>query len=159
MTPEELVILSLDYLDIDPVKVDRLGYALDFGDEGAPPGVRAYFGTDTVEGEPAFTFSQRKGRCYEMTALALVTNDFPDGTRLVHGTIHGPEDDMVRMGHSWLLLGSELVWEPARAMIHPRDDWYAFARATEEQVYDLYEARKQMVLTGHYGRWHKSEYR
>ena len=120
-----------------------------------PPGHRDLFGTGHVDG-PSATFDQRITRCYELAANALFAGA-PEGSELVHGSIHGYGAPR-RIGHAWLNLPDGTVWEPITAKVYDKDAWTAYARAREERVYTKDQAAKELIGSGHYGRWHDSEY-
>jgi GNAT superfamily N-acetyltransferase len=120
-----------------------------------PPGRHDLFGTGHVDG-PSTTFDERLTRCYELAASALFAGA-PEGSVLVHGSIHGYGAPR-RIGHAWLNLPDGTVWEPITAKVYDKDAWTAYARAREERVYTKDQAAKELIGSGHYGRWHESEY-
>lgn len=131
------------------------------GRPALPAGLSEYFGTAQVYGDPSHSFGQRAGRCYELSAYALTLGDSapPVGSRLVHGTIDGGPGTLGRIGHAWLLLPGGELWEPILARVFPGGEWLEWADALVERVYSVPQARSLMVSSGHYGRWHESEYR
>lgn len=127
--------------------------------DGHPLGVRHLLGTEAPGGEAAMTPEERSGRCFELSAYAVgFPGIAPVGTRLVHGSIHGPKEDHVRIGHAWLTLPENLVWEPYTSCIYDRDLWYEFSRAWEEVTMTLMQARMGMHTSGHFGPWHDTRY-
>lgn len=125
-----------------------------------------YMGTALHEDEVLDTFKRRLGQCYFLSALAIVDGDLYDGT-LVHGTIHGRGSyngqPHQRIGHGWVLLAPEpgesaKVWEPITGDVYDKTEWYGYARAREERLYDPTQIRIQLLTTGNFGRWHESEY-
>lgn len=108
-----------------------------------------YFGSETIEDEPAGTTAERAGRCYELTAYALLFGSAPLGTVLVHGTVQG---NGPRIGHAWLELPDGSVWEPMYHLIYL--NWTEYASAVEERRYTSTEARRLIMSSGHWGCWH-----
>jgi len=121
-----------------------------------PPGVKDLMGTAQVDG-PSSTFDERIGNCYELGAYALTLGTAPKGTKLVHGTMHGPQAER-RISHCWLRLPGGKLWEPITAKVYDEADWTDYADAKVERVYTKVEASKMLVRTGHYGKWHRSRY-
>lgn len=108
---------------------------------------------------PARTFQERLKRCYELAGYALLFGDVPEGTLLVHGTIHGPKEDQQRIGHAWLRLPDGTIWEPITGDIHASwITWRDFANAKVERTYTEGEARRLVLMDGTWGRWHDSRY-
>lgn len=129
--------------------------------DGSPPGIRDYCGTDLVGGEPANVFEDRLTRCNELTNYALLFGSAPDGTRLVHGSIHGRYEGNERIQHSWLIVRTDmgqLVWEPITHLWYDKEAWYEYARAWEEREYAKRQAEILTAQSGHYGPWHESRY-
>lgn len=122
-----------------------------------PANVIDYLGTENANDEPSLLFGQRRGRCYELAGYAIAFGNVPAGTLLVHGSWTGPVPKE-RIGHAWLLLPDGLVWEPIRARIYDRDEFYAWTKAWDEATYNQQVARRHLSASGHYGRWHKSRY-
>lgn len=122
-----------------------------------PPVVRTVlFGTDVVDGEPCVTREQRSGRCYELSALALL-GAAPRGSRIVHGSIYNESHSKNgRIDHAWLLLPGGRVWEPLFGDVYEPDDWKAWADPQIHAVYGWLNAVKRMNKTGHYGPWRKT---
>lgn len=129
-------------------------YASESGD--SPIGIKDLFGSENASNEAAVTFEQRLTRCYELAFSGLMMGA-PEGSFLVHGSMHGP-DAPQRIGHAWLLLPGGLIWEPITALVQDRDEWYAYARAREERTYSKLQAARASVTHGDYGRWHESRY-
>lgn len=141
-------------------------------DKLLPTYVRRYYGTDNIEGEalgwdvknedgvPA-----RIGRCYELAWVAManaaLNNDLIPGTALVHGSIHGPEEGQVRMGHGWLEMPGphgKIIWEPFTAGLYDAEQWTIAMRARHERSYTLRQALILAEKTNDTGRWHESRY-
>jgi hypothetical protein len=108
---------------------------------------KPFFGTEEVEGDPS-----RKGRCYELSCYALVFGTAPPNSILVHGSIHGPDDDMERIAHAWLELPNGKVWEPYTHSVYV--NWLTFAEPREERRYTRYQAIRMVRQTGTWGAWH-----
>jgi hypothetical protein len=117
-----------------------------------------YCGTSFANDEPSYQFSLRSGRCYELSAWAILKGDLDDGI-LVHGSMRCENGESARMGHGWVLInnGTE-VWEPILGACYAREDWYRWAQAEDEATYDAEQLRIMMLRHGHYGRWHESEW-
>lgn len=115
-----------------------------------------YFGTEDIDGERALTLSERGGRCFELSAYAIVFGTAPAGSVLVHGSIHGPEAGMQRIGHAWVELPDGTVWEPYYHEIYR--NWTEFADARWERKYTAKAARRQIARHGTWGAWHKTAY-
>lgn len=141
-------------------------------DELIPLHVRRYLGTDLIEGENlewGVKNSEgrpvRLGRCYELSWCALTNAALhellPSTTALIHGTIHGPEQENVRMGHGWLEIptpNGKVVWEPFTAGLYDCDEWTRAVRARHERSYTTEQALVLSLQTGNTGRWHESRY-
>lgn len=127
-------------------------------DEMLPPHIQAlltpprteWFGTDDHAGTD---YEERLGRCYELSGLAAVMGDVPEGTMLVHGTIQGPWPGAPLIGHGWLELPDGTSWEPISGERTSTRLFNAQYRATVEHRYTPQEAREKMIETGHYGQW------
>lgn len=123
-----------------------------------PKGVEEMFGTALIDpDEPARTFDERLSRCYELAVDALIVGTAPNGTKLIHGTMHGPGAPR-RISHAWLRLPGGKVWEPIAATIYDETDWTVYAAAKVERVYTKTRAARMLVLHKHYGRWHESRH-
>lgn len=120
---------------------------------------KAWFGTkDFDEEDPSHTTELRKGRCYELCCWAVASGGAPAGSILVHGTIHGPDSDMERIGHAWVLLPNGSVWEPyLRDIYITEEEWNAFASAIPERKYGRMAVLKKMRDSEHFGPWHETE--
>jgi hypothetical protein len=126
-----------------------------------PPG-SPFYGTEVAGGCSAETMEERLGRCYELATWALlmqsdrheVDEQLPKGTVLVHGSIHGPLFDMQRIGHAWLELPDNWVWEPVSRKIWNADAWTNFARPIVERRYSRLQTFDQVIRSGHSGPWH-----
>lgn len=119
---------------------------------------KAWLGTEWVGDERAQSSEERKGRCYELCAAAVAFMGAPTGSILVHGTIHGPDADMERIGHAWVLLPNGAVWEPYLRDVYVSEaEWTAFASAIPERKYGRKALRKLMQESDHFGPWHETE--
>lgn len=117
-------------------------------------------GSENANGEPSALWEQRRHRCYELAGFAFLFGDLAGAKRalLVHGTMHGPYEGNQRIGHAWIEFGDRLVWEPVRGLIRDRAEWEAHARPRAERSYAESTARRAVLQSGHYGRWHESRY-
>ena len=115
------------------------------------------FGTLDASGDAARTFDERVGRCYELAGYAVVFGDAPEGSRVVHGSWHGPGAAR-RIGHAWVHIDSDVVWEPIRMRLYEREAFYEWTRAEIEREYTAEQARLEMLRSGHFGRWHESRH-
>ena len=117
-----------------------------------------WFGTDLMIGEePSTRYDDRKGRCYELAGYAVVFGTAPEGSVLVHGTMHGPYEDNERIGHAWVVLPNGQVWEPTLAEVHASiGAWVGYAAAIAERRYTEREARKMIMRHGTWGCWHET---
>lgn len=103
-------------------------------------------------------FEARISRCYELAGRAVVMGSAPAGAMLVHGSWHGPGAPR-RIGHAWVEWESEVgprVWEPITGRIYETEAFYAWTAAEIEVAYTKAEASREMVKSGHFGRWHES---
>lgn len=125
--------------------------------DGGPTGVIAYLGTERANDEPSVGFGQRIQRCFELAGYAIVFGDAPEGSRLVHGSWHGPKAER-RIRHAWLELPDGLIWEPIRAVIHQADEFRSWARMWDEVSYTKSQAQNACQAFGHYGPWTESRY-
>lgn len=116
-----------------------------------------FLGTENASAEPSLTFAQRRNRCYELAGYAVAYGAAPEGSLLVHGSWTGPVPKE-RIGHAWLLLPGGLVWEPIRARIYDRTEFYEWTKAWDERTYALPVVRRLLNHYGHFGRWHESRY-
>lgn len=117
-----------------------------------------FLGTENANAEPSLTFDQRRRRCYELAGYAVLFGSAPPSSLLVHGSWHGP-GAAERIGHAWVLLPPRgLVWEPIRARLYDRDDFYSWTSAWDERTYAVSVARSMVATRGHFGRWHESRY-
>lgn len=148
------------YIEVAGVPAD--GLDADWSQVTNIVGVRDFLDTDRVDG-PSNTFNLRLTRCYELALHGLLEGCWPAQGFLVHGSIHGPGDDMQRIAHAWLRVrtrsGIDLVWEPITHLVHLQAEWERAARAREEYAYDKVTAAKTMLRFDHYGPWQKMRYR
>jgi len=130
------------------------------------PITQDYMGTDVTDEDDYSSFATRLGNCYELAARAVVDGDLGDGI-LVHGSVHGRGSykgkPHQRIGHAWVVLNTEpgeprQVWEPITGEVYLKRDWYLYARAQEERLYDETTARINLLRHATYGRWHDSQY-
>lgn len=119
-----------------------------------------YFGTDRYDpDDPARTFAERRGRCYELVCAALLWGTTPTGTLAVHGSIDG-HTGFGRIGHAWLWLPNGHAWEPITGDVYrTREAWLEFADARVEHVYDEATARRLVLATERMGPWEPTLYR
>lgn len=167
MTDEQPTVVAMPmqllagYLQISPYQPN--GVDAEWSSVTGIIGIRDYFGTQDADGVgDAAAFEQRISRCYELAMLGML-RDWPDEGMLVHGSIHGPGEDMHRIAHAWLRVrtkhGVNLVWEPITRLVHLQADWEQAARAREERAYDLHTTTRLMVTHNHYGPWAPTRYR
>jgi hypothetical protein len=134
---------------------------MEVSSNGELAGVKDLLGTAFANGERSVRFEDRLTRCNELTNFALVFGEAPDACRLIHGSMHGRFEGNQRIAHSWLILRTvhaDLVWEPATALWHMKDEWYKYARAWDEREYTKAQATQLTRATEHYGPWHESRY-
>jgi hypothetical protein len=99
----------------------------------------------------------RSGRCFELSALALL--QAPEGSLLVHGSIHGPDEDHERIAHAWVRIRRHgLVWEPLHAAVWVEDEFVRWSRAREEREYSLTTMLQLSKAHDHTGPWHEPRY-
>ena len=128
--------------------------------QGAPLGIRDFCGTESVDDDTT-VFENRLTRCNELTNYAMNWGDVPEGTRLIHGSIHGRYEGNERIQHSWLIVKTsqgDLVWEPITHLWYEKEAWYQYARAWDEREYTAKQVQQLTTLSGHYGPWHDSRY-
>ena len=116
----------------------------------APESRLDLYGTGDVDG--GAIGDQRRGRCYELACYALTLGSAPHDAVLVHGSIDGGTA-LGRIGHAWLRLADGRVWEPTQARVYG-PEWLEWADARDEAEYDLHDARRRTLTSGHYGPWH-----
>lgn len=133
-------------------------YAVHGSSIGGPFGVHNLFGTGEAGDESSSEFSQRLSRCYELAGHALAFGTAPEDSMLVHGSMHGRMEGTQRIGHAWLILPGDLVWEPITALIHDKAEWEDWTRARAEKSYTKLYLAKMLVARGDWGRWHNSKY-
>lgn len=123
-----------------------------------PPSVIDWLGTVNSNGQPALTHEQRKSRCFELAANAIVGQLGPAllpgaGCLLVHGSIGLLSG---RIGHAWLLLPGGRLWEPIRARVYEdRAGFYHWLAAWDEIAYGRPAAIRLLNQHGHFGPWHR----
>lgn len=94
-------------------------------------------------------YKQRLGRCYELAGEIALHNSTVE---LVHGSIQG--FGAPRIGHAWVVLGDESVWEPATNRVWGPAAFQAFYNAKVEKRYDQRAFLELMVTHEHWGPWH-----
>jgi hypothetical protein len=162
MTEATIIILPPDLIKgyIETRGVPEEGLDADWSPVTGIIGIRDYFGTEHVDGDSR-EFDQRISRCYELACHGLVA--MPDSAMLVHGSIHGPEESMVRIAHAWCRMrtrsGVDLVWEPITRLVHLRAEWEKAARAREEYAFDKVTAAYHLRTHDHTGPWMQMRYR
>ena len=114
-------------------------------------------GTERASDEPSESFEDRLTRCYELSAYALLFGSAPKGSKLVHGSMHGPGGKQ-RIGHGWLRLPGGKVWEPITARVYDEQQWMTYADAKVERVYTRAQASDRVFWSGVWGRWHESRW-
>lgn len=124
---------------------------------GDRPRTLEYFGTLTVGKVPAETLEQRLTRCYELAGYAIALGTVPEGTVLVHGTMHARSRNAQRIGHAWLELPDETVWEPILREIWWADIWEVFARPASQRRYTRDQTRSAIIRWQHWGPWEDGE--
>lgn len=121
-----------------------------------------YFSTETYDAsDPARTYDERRTRCYELAAAALVFGSAPRESLLVHGSIDGHlPGGLGRIGHAWLELPSGMVWEPITGDLYRnRGAWQHFADAQAERAFSRVHAMGLMNQHGTFGPWFPTKYR
>lgn len=128
----------------------------------------------TLEGSLGPDLNPRLGRCYELAAKAFNGWDeitartgtdkeghrgfgLPAPTRLVHGTWRGKEPQ--RIGHAWVILEDDRIWEPITGLICEARLFFAYTRGVSVRGYRPAEVRVNMLTAGHFGPWHKVDRR
>lgn len=101
------------------------------------------------------TKDDRLGKCYELSARAMLFGTAPAGARLVHGSVHHIYVSR-RIDHAWLVLPSGMVWEPISGNVWIPAAWQHIARAQIDASYTLDELLGIIVTHKHYGPWHIS---
>lgn len=115
--------------------------------------VKEYYGTEEYEGKRTVTDEERSGLCYVLAGYALSAGRTPAGAIMVHGTISGFGNP--RIGHAWLMIEEDLVWEPMQARLWPALIWNAVANPEVGAEYDRAEAAEAMLEHGTWGPWHE----
>jgi hypothetical protein len=122
-----------------------------------------YFGTDFLnrEDEPAYDYSTRKSRCYELACQALVWGTAPKDSFLIHGSMDGHLPDGIgRIGHAWLELPNGKIWEPIMGdLFESWTDWQIWADAQTERRYTLARVQRYITATRTFGPWQPTKYR
>lgn len=114
-----------------------------------------FYDTHNANGQPALTWDQRKHRCYQLAAWALVWGTAPSESFLVHGTIHGPGAP-ARIAHAWLALPGGGIWEPTRHRTYVLEASFVhWTAAREEARYNLVQAGRLLHARQHFGPWHR----
>jgi hypothetical protein len=131
----------------------HLSVVLAPADGEVPASMREWFGTRAVDGD-----EDRHGRCYELSAVAMVSPLLPKGSTLVHGSIHGPDEDHERIAHAWVKVRPDLVWEPFTGMLYDRVEWYLWASARDEVEYSRADVLRLCRLADHTGPWRDTRY-
>lgn len=117
-----------------------------------------YFGTEFAGGDRAISREERRNRCFELAGHAVVFGSVPEGSLLVHGSWHGPAEDMVRIAHAWVQLPDGWVWEPISCNVYKQEEFEHWAAAWSERSYSKAHAKALMNSSGHYGAWHVNRY-
>jgi hypothetical protein len=115
---------------------------------------RRAFSVYSITGYPE-QFDQRLGRCYELAAKLVAYQ--PDAQRfgwlLVHGTIHGPKVYHEPLGHAWIDIGNDRIWEVVLDETYEFDEFFDRYRAQQHGAYTVQEVRTELLVTKHYGPW------
>ncbi len=100
-----------------------------------------------------------KGDCYEVAGNAVFEDALPARRQIVHGTVSGQGHlTGVRFGHAWVEVDDTVFdLSNGRAIIMPRDEYYALGEISNPRRYTVAEARKLMLAHEHYGPWHEEE--
>ena len=106
-----------------------------------------------------------KGRCFENAVKFMLTTEGNPNYKLVHGypTGTGGNAKGIKYGHAWVELSDEVVIDPSISGKPPKfclkNVYYEVGSIKEKEVrkYTYDEMREQMLLTNHYGIWHKVE--
>lgn len=104
-------------------------------------------------GAPAVGTDMRSGRCYELAGQA---NRHEPASSLVHGTLHGPDEDNILMGHAWVILPNGHCWEPLTMKAGPRELFDAAMNPVYERIYSRTDAQRNLDESGVWGAWHDS---
>lgn len=110
-----------------------------------------FYGTEEVGGESARTSEERAGRCYSLAGYALAMGTAPDDAILVHGSIEGFGNP--RIGHAWLQIAEDTIWEPMQARLWPMLAWSAIASPVVDEAYTQDEVRRMIEFSGTWGPW------
>jgi len=137
----------------------QVQYCMGDPDHGPEPdSIHDYLGSENANGEPSVGMDQRLKRCYELAGWTIMMNpSLPAGTMLVHGSWHGPEAPE-RIGHAWLKIPGDLVWEPIRGLVFLEHEFYRWTRAWDEREYNRRMSARMIFDHHDFGRWHESRY-
>lgn len=97
------------------------------------------------------------GLCYPWAVRFMLGTNRHDAV-LVHGVLTprlGPMEGQT-MGHAWVEIGPDEVFDPVLQKFYKRADFEQAFRAQVERRYDHEQARRQMTSTLNYGPWHET---
>ena len=94
----------------------------------------------------------RLGMCYELSAKVLMEPEMRN-SRVVHGSIQG--FDFPRIGHAWVLLPNDMVFDPVTELKVVKEVYYAYHNAIDEKIYDYDALIEHLLEFGTYGPWHE----
>lgn len=113
--------------------------------------IEEFFGTEHI----GLTIDERLGNCYQIAGYALTIGTAPQGTKLIHGSMHHVRVER-RINHAWLELPSCMIWEPISGAYWTPMAWSMFVRPRVNAVYDYDDARKMILTHMHWGPWSSS---
>lgn len=98
------------------------------------------------------TKDDRLGKCYEIAAYALTLGSAPVGSTLVHGSVHHIYVER-RINHAWLVLPSNMIWEPISCIFWVPTAWTRIARAITHNTYTSNDVHELVIEHMHWGPW------
>lgn len=110
-----------------------------------------FYGTEEVAGASRRTEAERAGRCYELAGYALLLGTAPAEAILVHGSIEG--FGQPRIGHAWLQVAEDGIWEPMQGKLWHPLIWAAIAHPVVEVAYTKRELAEMVSETENWGPW------
>jgi hypothetical protein len=96
----------------------------------------------------------RKGRCYELTAQAMLEAGAASKWRLVHGTVMASDHPAV--GHAWLKLTKgkhRFIYDAVKDCVFLADHYAELFGAKAIQSYTVKQAARMMIKSRTYGPW------
>lgn len=127
-------------------------WAQELSSQLAPGMAPETYGTSEIAGKNYEAVQARLALCYMMAGHALVLGTAPQGSKLVHGTIHHVLAGR-SIEHAWLELPDGSVWEPTQGKTWSPLEWGAIFRPRDTTSYTRVEASAKMLETGNYGPW------